>query len=56
MSVIVEMVKCACADCVCIVSAGKAVEAEGRSFCSDSCAGHHADRDGCEHAGCACHG
>lgn len=56
MTVTVEQVKCACTDCVCIVSVGKAVEAEGRTFCSDACAQHHSGGTGCEHAGCACHG
>jgi len=56
MSVTVELVKCACADCVCIVGTDKAIEAEGRMFCSDNCATHHAADAGCEHAGCVCHG
>lgn len=56
MSVNVEMVKCACADCVCVVNTGNAVEAQGRTFCSDACAQHHAAGAGCEHAGCTCHG
>ncbi|WP_343526211.1 metallothionein [Sphingomonas sp.] len=56
MAVTVEQVKCACADCVCIVPVGSAIEAEGRSFCSDSCAQHHAGGTGCDHAGCTCHG
>lgn len=56
MSVTVEMVKCACADCVCVVETGSAVEADGRLFCGDPCANHHANKDGCDHAGCPCHG
>lgn len=56
MSITVEMVKCACADCVCIVGTDKAVEAEGRLFCSDVCATHHEEKAGCDHAGCPCHG
>nr|WP_279349676.1 metallothionein [Erythrobacter litoralis] len=50
------MVKCACADCVCIVGTDAAIQAEGRMFCSDSCANHHEDSAGCEHGGCPCHG
>ncbi|WP_242414874.1 metallothionein [Sphingomonas panni] len=56
MTVAVEMVKCACADCVCVVSTAKAIEAEGRLFCGDNCADHHAQSAGCDHAGCPCHG
>ena len=56
MSVNVEMVKCACADCVCIVNPSKAVQADGRAFCSDNCASHHEQAAGCDHAGCPCHG
>lgn len=51
-----QMVKCACADCVCVVGATYAVEADGRRFCGEACAGNHENGAGCEHAGCACHG
>lgn len=50
------MVKCACADCVCVISMNNAVEADGREFCGDACAMHHAAGKGCDHAGCTCHG
>ncbi len=56
MAVTDDQVKCACADCVCIVSVNNAIEAEGRSFCSDACAQHHEGGNGCDHAGCTCHG
>lgn len=56
MSVNVEMMKCACADCVCVVSTNNSVEANGRIFCGDSCANHHEGSAGCDHAGCTCHG
>ncbi len=52
----VTMVKCACADCVCVVKTDGAVEKEGRLFCSAECADHHKDGSGCHHAGCTCHG
>ena len=48
--------KCACADCVCIVSVNDAVKKDGRNYCSDACATGHTAGAGCEHAGCACHG
>jgi len=56
MAINVEMVKCACADCVCVVSTSNAVDADGRKFCGDPCAQHHASGTGCDHAGCTCHG
>lgn len=52
----VSMVKCACADCVCVVAVDKAVKREGRLYCGDACADHHKDGAGCAHAGCSCHG
>ena len=48
--------KCACADCVCIVSVNDAIKKDGRNYCSDACANGHTAGAGCEHAGCACHG
>lgn len=56
MEATVEMVKCACSDCVCVVGAAKAIERDGRLYCSDACADHHPDGVGCHHAGCECHG
>lgn len=55
-SVDVEMVKCACPDCVCVVSLSKAVTRDDKAFCCDECAEGHPDHAGCDHAGCTCHG
>jgi len=55
-SVDVEMVKCACQDCVCVIPVAKAVSRDGKACCCDSCADGHTDQAGCDHAGCACHG
>ncbi|MGU3540873.1 metallothionein [Methylobacterium sp. A54F] len=55
-SVDVEMVKCACPDCVCVIAIDQAITREGRAFCCDACADGHAEHAGCDHAGCACHG
>ncbi len=52
----VQMVKCACQDCVCIVGVTKAIQRDGRSYCCDECADGHKDHKGCDHAGCTCHG
>ncbi|WP_207537022.1 metallothionein [Sabulicella rubraurantiaca] len=56
METTVEMVKCACSDCVCVVGTAKAIKRDGRFYCSDACADHHPDGAGCHHAGCECHG
>jgi metallothionein len=56
MTVTVDRVKCACSDCVCVVGVDKGVKCDGRIYCSDECADHHAKGDGCHHAGCKCHG
>ncbi|MBE7210712.1 MAG: metallothionein [Gluconacetobacter diazotrophicus] len=56
MSISIDQVKCACPDCVCIVDASKGVQSEGRIYCDDACAKHHADGQGCHHHGCQCHG
>jgi hypothetical protein len=56
MSATVSMVKCACSDCICVVSVDKSIQRDGRIFCSDECADHHKGGSGCHHAGCTCHG
>lgn len=56
MAVAIEMVKCACSDCVCVVNTEKAIEKDSRIYCSDTCADHHKNGAGCDHAGCTCHG
>ena len=48
--------KCACNDCVCIVSVDKAVKKGDRNYCSDACANGHPSGAGCDHSGCACKG
>ncbi|KQO90072.1 MAG: metallothionein [Methylobacteriaceae bacterium] len=55
-SVDVDMVKCACPDCVCVVSVTKTVKRDEKAFCCDECAEGHPDHAGCDHAGCSCHG
>lgn len=56
MSVTIDQVKCACADCVCVVSVSKGVERDGRIYCGDICANSHQGEVGCHHAGCTCRG
>lgn len=52
----VTMVKCASADCACVVKTDGAFERDGRFYCSAECADHHKDGSGCHHAGCTCQG
>ena len=52
----VNMIKCACSDCVCVISVDGAVERNGKLFCGNDCANGHADGNGCGHVGCECHG
>lgn len=56
MSTTVETVKCACTDCVCVIDYAKGISREGRIYCDESCASHHADGAGCHHHGCTCSG
>ena len=55
-TVTVDMVKCACSDCICVVATNRGIQKEGRIFCSSECADHHESGGGCHHAGCLCHG
>jgi metallothionein len=43
---------CAHQGCGCTVDAGKGVEKNGKSYCSQGCA----DGKGCDHPGCTCSG
>ena len=51
-----EAEKCACKDCVCAVSAEKAVVKDDQRYCCEECAAGHAHHEGCNHNGCRCHG
>jgi metallothionein len=51
----VTQMKCACENCLCIVSLTEAIKTEGKHFCSKSCAEGHKDGVGCGHTGCECH-
>ena len=51
MSVIIDQVKCACSDCVCVVSVDEGVKRDGRIDRGEPCADHHKSGAG---AGCAC--
>jgi hypothetical protein len=53
MTTVTEM-KCACEPCLCVVSTDKAVEKDGKYYCSDACANAHPDGQGCGHKGCGC--
>ena len=47
--------KCACGDCVCIVTLENAIEANNSLYCSESCSNGHIDGQGCGH-NCGCVG
>ncbi|MCC5809664.1 MAG: metallothionein [Ectothiorhodospiraceae bacterium] len=49
-------VKCACADCKCMVTPDKAIKRAGKPYCGEPCANGHASGSGCGHTGCDCHG
>jgi metallothionein len=52
----VNQMKCACPDCLCIVSLTDAVMHAGKPYCSEACANGHRDGSGnCAHNGCGCH-
>ena len=48
--------KCACADCVCIVSIAEALKKDNQNYCSEACANGHQSGSGCSHDGCKCCG
>jgi metallothionein len=51
----VKQMKCACANCNCIVSLDKSVKGmDGQAYCSEACAEGHQAAKGCHHAGCNC--
>lgn len=50
----VTQMKCACPDCLCIVSLDKAVMLNGKPYCSQACADGHPSQEGCGHSGCGC--
>lgn len=54
-SVTVNLMKCACESCLCIVDTTKAIQKDGKNYCSDICADGHPDGVGCSHSGCQCH-
>ncbi|MDE5075475.1 MAG: metallothionein [Trichodesmium sp. St5_bin2_1] len=53
----VTLVKCACADCLCVVSISTAVKKDGSYYCSEECSnGHSSGVNSCSHNGCNCSG
>jgi len=55
-SVTVDLVKCACTDCVCVFNAKQGLERDWRIYCGSAWADHHKSGAGCKHVGCVCHG
>jgi metallothionein len=55
-NVTIDLVKCACPDCVCVLNAKEGLERDGRIYFGSACADHYENGNGCKHAGCVCHG
>ncbi|MBR8840306.1 MAG: metallothionein [Stigonema ocellatum SAG 48.90 = DSM 106950] len=50
----VNQMKCACESCLCVVSLSDAIMKDDKPYCSETCANHHPDGEGCGHTGCTC--
>ncbi|MEA5513305.1 metallothionein [Nodularia sp. UHCC 0506] len=50
----VTQMKCACPNCLCIISLENAINKEGKYYCSEGCAEGHETIKGCNHNGCGC--
>ena len=51
----VTQMKCACENCLCVVSLADAIQKDGKPYCSEACAdGHPQGSSGCGHTGCGC--
>ncbi len=46
--------KCACVNCLCVVSLVDAIEKDQKYYCSASCADGSCAQNGCGHKGCGC--
>ena len=50
----VTSMKCACENCLCVVSLEDAIAKNGKYYCCEACANGHVNENGCEHQGCGC--
>lgn len=50
----VNQMKCACENCLCVVSLGDAIQKDSKYYCSEECADGHPNGEGCGHSGCGC--
>ena len=50
----VTSMKCACDNCLCIVSLEDAIAKNGKYYCCEACASGHVNEKGCGHKGCSC--
>ncbi len=50
----VTQMKCACENCLCVVSLEDAIQKDDKAFCSEACADGHPNGSGCGHTGCGC--
>jgi site-specific DNA recombinase len=47
----IDLVKCACPDCVCVFNAKEGLERDSRIYCGPACANHHKNGNGCVNHG-----
>lgn len=50
----VTSMKCACSNCLCVVSLTDSVIKDDKHYCSEACAEGHVNQKGCNHKGCTC--
>lgn len=50
----INLMKCACPSCLCVISTEDALEKEGKYYCSKACAEGHKTEEGCAQAACNC--
>ena len=50
----VDLMKCACDKCLCIIKVENSVSKDGKYYCSKACAEGHKTIAGCGHSGCGC--
>ncbi|MEO1431783.1 MAG: metallothionein [Cyanobacteria bacterium J06632_19] len=50
----VDLMKCACDKCLCIVKIATAIDRDGKHYCSEACAEGHKTIAGCGCSGCGC--
>lgn len=50
----VTAMKCACDQCLCVVSLEEAISKNGKYYCCEACANGHVNSQDCGNKGCSC--